>query len=61
VMTVQGLGAALSPTLGGYVAELFGYRTAFLLLGAIALGSLTLWLGFARMLKPGCGLPDSSH
>jgi MFS family permease len=61
VMTVQGLGAALSPTLGGYVAELFGYRKAFLLLGALALGSLTLWLGFARMLKPGCGLPDSSH
>jgi len=57
VMTVQGLGAALSPALGGFIAELLGYRTAFLLLGAIALGSLTLWLGFARLLKPACGIP----
>jgi MFS family permease len=56
-MTVQGLGAALSPALGGFIAELLGYRTAFLLLGAIALGSLTLWLGFARLLKPACGIP----
>ena len=55
VMTVQGLGAALSPALGGLIAQMFGYRAAFLLLGAIALGSLTLWLGFARLLKPACG------
>lgn len=55
VMTVQGIGASLSPLLGGVIAQMFGYRTAFLLLGAVALGSLALWLGFARSLKPACG------
>jgi len=57
VMTVQGIGASLSPMLGGVIAQMFGYRAAFLLLGAIALGSLMLWLGFARLLKPACGCP----
>lgn len=55
VMTVQGIGASLSPALGGVIAQMFGYRAAFLLLGAISLGSLLLWLGFARLLKPACG------
>ena len=61
VMTVQGIGASLSPMLGGVIAQLFGYRAAFLLLGAIALGSLTLWLGFARLLKPACGCPTDGR
>ncbi|MBE1160786.1 MFS transporter [Dyella acidiphila] len=43
VMSMQGIGAALSPLLGGAVAQAFGYRTTFLLLGAIAIGSLVLW------------------
>lgn len=60
VMTVQGLGAALSPALGGFIAQLFGYREAFLLLGGIALGSLALWLGFSRLLKHACGMPSSA-
>lgn len=55
VMTVQGLGASLSPALGGMIAQALGYRTAFLMLGSIALGSLVLWLGFANQLKPACG------
>jgi predicted MFS family arabinose efflux permease len=55
VMTVQGLGASLSPALGGMIAQALGYRTAFLMLGSIALGSLVLWLGFAHQLKPACG------
>lgn len=61
VMTIQGIGASLSPVLGGVIAQMFGYRAAFLLLGAISLGSLLLWLGFARLLKPVCGcLADDS-
>jgi MFS family permease len=51
VMTVQGIGASLSPALGGVIAQGFGYRTAFLCLGGIALASLALWLGFAPVLK----------
>ncbi len=54
VMTVQGIGAALSPALGGLIAQWFGYRTAFLLLGAIALGALGLWLGFAGPVQRAC-------
>ena len=37
VMAAQGIGAALSPALGGVVAERLGYSSAFLVLGAIAL------------------------
>lgn len=51
VMTMQGVGAALSPLLGGVVADAFGFRMAFLLLGAISIGSLTLWCGYARALR----------
>ena len=36
VMTVQGLGAALSPTIGGWAAQKLGYAAAFGVLGAIA-------------------------
>jgi MFS family permease len=48
VMTVQGVGAALSPAIGGGIAQLVGYRIAFLILGSFALGSLTLWLSFRK-------------
>jgi MFS family permease len=54
VMTVQGIGAALSPALGGWIAEGLGYPHAFLLLGGIALGSIAIWVAFAAVLKPAC-------
>ena len=44
VMTMQGGGAALSPALGGYVAEKFGYAASFMVLGAVALIALLLWV-----------------
>jgi predicted MFS family arabinose efflux permease len=44
VMTIQGIGAALSPALGGYIAERLGYATAFLVLSAVALVALGLWI-----------------
>nr|WP_315591602.1 MFS transporter [uncultured Cupriavidus sp.] len=56
VMTVQGLGAALSPALGGVLAEHFGYSTAFLALGALSTGSLAIWLLFGASLKRACGI-----
>ena len=49
VMTVQGIGAALSPALGGVLAQHFGYVTAFLVLGAVSTGSLVLWLFFRHI------------
>ena len=54
VMTVQGLGASLSPALGGWIAQEIGYGAMFLILGSFALGSIALWLGFASVLKPAC-------
>ncbi|MFM0613172.1 MFS transporter [Paraburkholderia nemoris] len=56
VMTVQGVGAALSPALGGVLAQHFGYAAAFLVLGAVSVGSLALWLLFGTFLKKACGI-----
>jgi len=54
VMTVQGLGASLSPAIGGWLAQLFGYHVAFYVLGAFALVSVALWVGFGALLMPAC-------
>ncbi len=54
VMTVQGLGASLSPAIGGWIAQGIGYGPMFLILGSFALGSIALWVGFASVLKPAC-------
>jgi MFS family permease len=58
VMTVQGLGASLSPAIGGWMAQGIGYSTTFLILGSFALGSIALWLVFASVLKPACARRD---
>ncbi|MGC1446426.1 MAG: MFS transporter [Xanthobacteraceae bacterium] len=54
VMTLQGIGAALSPTVGGVVAEHYGYPAAFLALGAIALVALVLWLAMRPVMARPC-------
>lgn len=51
VMTVQGIGAALSPVLGGWIAQGFGYPAAFTLLGTLALGSIMIWIAAAGLIK----------
>jgi MFS family permease len=62
VMTVQGLGASLSPAIGGWIAQGIGYSAMFVILGSFALGSIALWLGFAAILKPACArLNGSEH
>jgi MFS family permease len=60
VMTVQGLGASLSPAIGGWIAQDIGYGPMFLILGSFALGSIALWLGFASILRPACAPPNGS-
>jgi MFS family permease len=61
VMTAQGVGASLSPVLGGWIAQEIGYGPMFLILGSIDLGSVALWLGFASILKPACAKsPDQA-
>jgi MFS family permease len=54
VMTAQGVGAALSPALGGWMAQDVGYAAAFATLGGFALVSIALWVGFAPSLRPAC-------
>lgn len=59
VMTVQGIGASLSPALGGWLVQALGYKPAFFILGSFALVSVTLWLVFAGTLRPACaGFPS---
>ncbi|MDQ0395885.1 MFS transporter [Labrys monachus] len=55
VMTVQGLGASLSPAIGGWMAQELGYPPAFTILGGFALVSIALWVGWASVLRPACG------
>ena len=54
VMTAQGIGAALSPAIGGWIAERMGYPASFLILGAFALGSVAIWVGYSVSLKKAC-------
>jgi MFS family permease len=61
VMTVQGLGASLSPAIGGWIAQEISYGPMFLILGSFALGSIALWLGFASILRPACAGPNGSE
>jgi MFS family permease len=42
VMTAQGIGASLSPALGGWMAQEWGYGATFVVLGGSALGSVRL-------------------
>jgi MFS family permease len=57
VMTLQGVGAALSPAIGGIVAQRYGYPAAFLALGAIAAVALALWLLARPLMVPACARP----
>jgi MFS family permease len=59
VMTIQGIGASISPAIGGWIAQEMGYAPMFLILGSFAAVSVSLWLAFASVLKPACaGKPD---
>ncbi len=53
-MTIQGVGASLSPAIGGWLAQELGYHIAFYILGGFAVASLALWIGFAGTLRPAC-------
>mgnify|MGYP000971965383 CR=1 FL=1 len=55
VMTCQGIGAALSPALGGFIAQQFGYSAAFAALGIAALLALTVWVLARPLTAQACG------
>ena len=60
VMTVQGMGAAFSPAIGGWIAQDIGYSPTFLILGCFAIGSIALWIGFSSIIKPACSAPSAA-
>ena len=51
VMTVQALGAAFSPALGGVIADRIGYPDTFVILGCMSLFSIAIWLAGARLVR----------
>jgi predicted MFS family arabinose efflux permease len=53
VMAAQGFGGAVSPILGGWIAQGFGYPAALATLGGFPLISVGLWLVFGRLLRTG--------
>jgi MFS family permease len=61
VMTVQGLGASLSPAIGGWIAQEIGYSAMFMILGSFALGSIAIWIMFRSVLKPACAPAEESN
>jgi MFS family permease len=61
VMTMQGVGASLSPAIGGWLAQEIGYGAMFMILGSFALGSIALWVGFHGMLRVAASVPVSSR
>ena len=61
IMSAQGLGGALSPVLGGVIAQAFGFPAAFMLLGALSVGSLIIWMRFAPILRRGADAADSAQ
>ena len=59
VMTLQGVGAALSPALGGVVAERLSYPAAFLALGVVAVAGLVLWCITRPLTAEACADPSN--
>jgi predicted MFS family arabinose efflux permease len=51
VITVQGAGAALSPALGGWIAQGIGYSPTFLILGGMGLLASAIWVATRAAIK----------
>ena len=49
-LTCGGLGGALSNGVGGYFAQYYGYFSAYLFLGGVALCGLILWCALSKKL-----------
>ena len=51
VITVQGIGAAFSPALGGWIAHGLGYAPTFLVLGGLGLLATLVWIVLGAAVK----------
>jgi MFS family permease len=54
LMTVPGVGASLSPAIGGWIAQEIGFAAAFMILGSFSIISIVLRSVFIKTLKPAC-------
>ncbi|KQT64326.1 MULTISPECIES: MFS transporter [unclassified Aureimonas] len=54
VMTVQGVGASLSPALAGFIVARYGFSAAYLVLAGFAVCGLVLWLVSASKVSKAC-------
>jgi predicted MFS family arabinose efflux permease len=51
VITIQGAGAALSPALGGFIANYIGFSPTFLVLGGLGLAAAAIWIVLGATVK----------
>ena len=51
VLTVQGAGAAMSPALGGWIAQWVGYSPAFLILGGMGVAAAAIWIAMRSAIR----------
>jgi predicted MFS family arabinose efflux permease len=51
VITIQGAGAALSPALGGFIANYIGFSPTFLVLGGLGLAAAAIWIVLGAAVK----------
>jgi predicted MFS family arabinose efflux permease len=51
VITIQGAGAAISPALGGWIAQWVGFSPAFLVLGGLGLAAAGVWIALGAAVK----------
>ncbi|PZO80567.1 MAG: MFS transporter [Mesorhizobium amorphae] len=58
VMTVQGVGASLSPAVAGFIVSQFGFSVAYLVLAAFGLCGLAIWVLSAPKVSAACAGTD---
>ncbi|MEM5423691.1 MFS transporter [Paraburkholderia ferrariae] len=56
VLAVQAAGGCLSPLLGGWLANRFGYPAAFLALGSLAVVALAIWVTQGATIRGSCDM-----
>jgi len=58
VMTVQGIGASLSPAIAGAIVSAYGFSVAYLVLAGFAVFGLIIWLVSMPKVAAACGGTD---
>ncbi|MGN6086252.1 MFS transporter [Trinickia sp.] len=54
LLAIEGAGGCLSPLLGGWLANRFGFSVAFLVLGGLSVVSLAVWIAQGPAIRRAC-------